>query len=222
MNPSLQTQEKKRKLPRTGGWFWCPEREKDSQLSKDSIELAWDSIAMIKDTVEKDRDMEKLFLEAVNRQNALLDCMLLWGPQALLGPLQEPSHVLQSLGNRRYWEHKQMFTSVALLPEAIPLSAPSTGLQEKQRMQAQHIQTTQHIWQLCPNVWHRKAEGLEEAKIRSSPACEQAPPLLCAACSTTLCWISEFSLKLCFRLLCYKLDSCDYLLSFTFGACLLA
>ncbi|EMP40348.1 hypothetical protein UY3_02511 [Chelonia mydas] len=62
----------KEKLQRTGEYFGY--LREGRLLSRNDTELAQDSIAMTKGTLEKDRDMQKHLLEAMNRQNVLLIC----------------------------------------------------------------------------------------------------------------------------------------------------
>lgn len=90
----------------------CEGREEsDKELSReiiavtsDSMAVSRESLALAKDTMEKDRKMQRQFLEAIQRANALLQHMLLLGQQAIQFCKPTRSHVIQPLVNTGYRE----------------------------------------------------------------------------------------------------------------------
>lgn len=126
------------------------EREKETQVSRASIEVDQGSVAITRDTVKRDRDTQKQFLDGMQTQNALLKPMQLLGLQTVQCSQSRTQPCSAALDNTGYQEHQQMFPSVALqlCSQSPVLPSPSTGQQDHHYVGALPIQDIQCTWQL--------------------------------------------------------------------------
>nr|XP_042697781.1 uncharacterized protein LOC101946413 isoform X2 [Chrysemys picta bellii]XP_042697782.1 uncharacterized protein LOC101946413 isoform X2 [Chrysemys picta bellii]XP_042697783.1 uncharacterized protein LOC101946413 isoform X2 [Chrysemys picta bellii] len=153
------------------------QREKDRKLSRESVEVARDSIAMAKDTVEKDRDMQSNPWRQKDAECFAADKVV---PSTRALPCSAAPGLYRVLGTAAC---VSLCPPVAILPDASPLSGPSSGQREQLHLQAQLFQAP------TLNTRREKNKKMQRQGIFSPVNWRPPPTQIVLLCPPLQCFI---------------------------------